>query len=264
MTVATDFVHDIVGNLVFDGAYWYQYDAWNRLLQVNHAGTLSATDFLTNGQLDPEPGHEPGELVARFAYDGLGRLIHKQGTLDSGQLLKEDYYYDGVRRIQAAIQRPPAAPPPPPPPESMFEMMGFFGGVWGRTEREYVYGPEYVDEFAFVLDEAGDAFYVLQDANYNVMALVDAAAEVVEQYVYGPYGDLVPVHADNPADPLARMGHQGLFFARLDGWADDPPMVPGAVGLYYNRNRWYSPHLGRFIERDVNETALPIISALAF
>ncbi len=98
--VATDFVHDVAGNLVFDGAYWYQYDAWNRLLQVNHAGTLSATDFLTNGQLDPEPGHEPGELVARFAYDGLGRLVHKQGTLDSGQLLKEDYY-DAVRRVHA-------------------------------------------------------------------------------------------------------------------------------------------------------------------
>ncbi len=60
------------------------------------------------------------------------------------------------------------------------------------------------------------------------------------------------------------VGHQGLFFIRFDGDPDDPPHAVGARGLYYNRNRWYSPDLGRFIQRDVNETALPIITALAF
>ncbi len=49
-----------------------------------------------------------------------------------------------------------------------------------------------------------------------------------------------------------------------DGEPDDPPLAVGARGLYYNRNRWYSPDLGRFIQRDVNESALPIITALAF
>ena len=51
---------------------------------------------------------------------------------------------------------------------------------------------------------------------------------------------------------------------RLDGWADDPSLEPGAVGLYYDRNRWLHPHLGRFLQRDVNETALPILAAVAF
>ncbi len=36
----------------------------------------------------------------------------------------------------------------------------------------------------------------------------------------------------------------------------------GPGGLYHNRNRWYSPDLGRFISRDPNESALPIVVAL--
>lgn len=33
------------------------------------------------------------------------------------------------------------------------------------------------------------------------------------------------------------------------------------LGLYYARNRWYSPELGRFITRDPNATAAPIVTA---
>ena len=41
-------------------------------------------------------------------------------------------------------------------------------------------------------------------------------------------------------------------------------MAATATGLYYARNRFYSPALGRFVTRDVNATALPIITALTF
>ena len=39
------------GNLVFDGEYWYQYDAWNRLISVREAGALDPNDFLADGRL---------------------------------------------------------------------------------------------------------------------------------------------------------------------------------------------------------------------
>jgi len=66
--------------------------------------------------------------------------------------------------------------------------------------------------------------------------------------------DLVP-----GSHPINRVGHQGLFYEHLDG---GDGLQPNSVGLYYNRNRWYSPALGRFISRDPNETALPIIRAV--
>jgi hypothetical protein len=88
---------------------------------------------------------------------------------------------------------------------------------------------------------------------------------VVAQWAYGPYGEVRLADWKNPNSPTRlACGHQGLFFIRLDGSVDDPPLAPGAVGLYYNRNRWYSPYLGRFLQRDVNETAMPIIIAAAF
>jgi len=42
-TDPTAFVYDAAGNLTSDGRYVYQYDAWNRLIQVNEPGTVAST-----------------------------------------------------------------------------------------------------------------------------------------------------------------------------------------------------------------------------
>jgi len=247
-----DLLHDQAGNIVFDGVHYLQYDALNRLVQVNGAGTLTVYDFEVD-PLGPRPGRikaacvsKLGGLVARYTYDGLGRLIRKEAP--DGR--REDYYYDGVRRLQEDVT--------PPAPAT----------AW--TERQYVYGPEYVDEFVAQIDKgdaehpAGHVFYMLQDANYNVVALVGLVGstwQVVEQYTYEPYGAVVEVDDLAPGShPVNRVGHQGLFYEHLDGGTG---LTVGSVGLYYNRNRWYSPALGRFISRDPNETAMPIIAAMA-
>lgn len=65
------------------------------------------------------------------------------------------------------------------------------------------------------------------------------------------------------AHAVNRVGHQGLFFDRFDGSETAPVLTPGASGLYYNRNRFYSPALGRFLQRDPNETGMAILTALA-
>ncbi|MCH8806241.1 MAG: hypothetical protein IH986_09160 [Planctomycetes bacterium] len=258
--LATAVVNDANGNVVFSGgpgvpanqSFFYQYDAWNRVLQVNYAGALTAADFDADGRIIDPVATPPGALAASFRYDGLGRRIRKDtpSPISPGEFISEDYYHDGVRRIQEAVYTPD----------------GLGGGM--QTEREYVYGPDYVDEFVLQTDPAnGDAVYLLQDANYNVVATLSAggavpAGEPFEQYVYEPYGELVTVAVVNPGGPLNRVGHQGLFFDRLDD-AIAPPLSAGAVGLYDNRNRSYSPELGRFLQRDPNESGSFILSALA-
>ncbi len=118
--------------------------------------------------------------------------------------------------------------------------------------------------------------FYLQDGNYNVVALVDAAGGLAAQYAYEPYGLLAVVDLD-PNAPVNRLGHQGLFFERFYGPFGGPPAPPLSApalvaadpaagvpaGLYHNRNRWYSPDLGRFVQRDMNETALPVLAVLA-
>jgi RHS repeat-associated protein len=95
---------------------------------------------------------------------------------------------------------------------------------------------------------------------------------VVWQAQYSPYG--LPLVAETitanlpsavtsaQAAAACRMGHQGLFIDRLDGGADGPSLTADAELLYHNRNRTYSPALGRFVQKDVNGAGLPVLAAL--
>ncbi len=186
-----------------------------------------------------------GTFICCYSYDGLGRQVRKETPITDQpplELQTKDLYYDGVCRIQEVVTRSvgsespedenennelaeedPGGPPGTLPP----------GETW--TDREYVYGPDYVDEFVVMIDRDDVPMFFLQDANYNVVALLTGPGDplgsgaVLAQYTYEPYGELVAVehlaeHAVN------RVGHQGLFFDRFDGTAQDA----GAA----RENRW--------------------------
>jgi uncharacterized protein RhaS with RHS repeats len=71
--------------------------------------------------------------------------------------------------------------------------------------------------------------------------------------------------------PVQTLGHKGLFLDRLDSESNAPSssgdsahrLVPFAHSIYHNRNRVYSPSLGRFLQQDPNQTAMVVNSALA-
>lgn len=266
------FINDPAGNLAYDGQYIYQYDAWNRLIEVDLPGDLPAN---WDGHVLSEV--HTGNLVCRYTYDGLGRLIIKETPVvvgESTEVQRKDLYYDGVRRIQETILRGNLAPITgeggndegafdPEDPENPNASTSQPSTTYYWTDREYAYGPEYVDEFICQFAEMQPTtMYMLQDANYNVVALTNGIGNLLEQVSFDPYGtvhavDVFSAHAVN------RVGHQGLFFERYDGAFDQPTIAPNIAGLYYNRNRYYSPSLGRFITRDPNETGIPILTALA-
>jgi len=138
-------------------------------------------------------------------------------------------------------------------------------GMSGQTviaEREYIWGPDYVDECIVQLDENNTPYYVIQDANYNVVALLDSTGLPVVQYTYEPYGAL-QLAESFAQHPVNRLGHQGLFFERYDAGPYDPALVPGGKGLYYARNRFYDPVTGRWTTRDPNATGTVVAAALA-
>jgi len=288
----TTVIHDIAGNLVSDGLYFYQYDAWNRLVQVSE---LRALTFDGDGR--PESS-DAGDVVARYAYDGLGRLIRKQSAVQKGgtYIQSKDFYYDGVRRIQDVIFRPPVQsglfepeygndegvinPGGPILPQIIYgedpgSVSDLNAVVW--TDREYVYDPSGdVDAFICQIDWQNRVMYMLQDGNLNVVGLTagpstanptlypwPSVGTLLEQYVYEPYGKVVKSDNFNHGHPVNRVGHQGLFFERYDAEFGHHTLAENALGLYYNRNRFYHPGLGRFTTRDPNETGMPILAALA-
>ncbi|MBX3381871.1 MAG: RHS repeat protein [Phycisphaeraceae bacterium] len=109
------YTYDSAGNLRSDGAFFYQYDAWNRLVQVNEA--LANQGFTATGpgaDENPVAAQErwwPGRMLKHYKYDGLGRLIETQSPYPDvetalGRLRTERFYYDGVRRIQEVVTDP--------------------------------------------------------------------------------------------------------------------------------------------------------------
>ncbi|MCC7291474.1 MAG: hypothetical protein IT449_05365 [Phycisphaerales bacterium] len=296
--VTVDSVYDSAGNLVLDGDYFYQYDAWGRLVQTNRKGLLNAASFDDDGKLLSGEESDLGDLVATYVYDGLGRIVARVLPASYGSACRQyqHYYYDGVRRIQE---------------QWYTETSGCGGGAptgsWA-TKREYLHGPDYVDEFvAQVLNPACDGpggggstaghcatddslpVYYLQDANYNVVATLDdgcpsgdcgsgsggcgeqgafcpdGPVAIYEQYTYEPYGQPAAIDKFVATPPQNTLGHQGLIFDHYcANTPTDPCILVNHKGLYQNRNRFYHPKLGRFTTPDPNSSAIPLIEGATY
>ncbi len=116
---------------------------------------------------------------------------------------------------------------------------------------------------------------MIQDEGGDIAALCDLGAanadgRVVSQFTYDAYGS--PLSYDNlfPSNqiptPLMRCGHKGLFVDRLDvgvvlaGGVENARITPGASLLCHNRNRTYSPKLGRFLQQDPNMSGSMVVT----
>ena len=134
-----------------------------------------------------------------------------------------------------------------------------------KTLRQYVWGTQYTDELVQIgiNDDPGDTeqncetfYYAMQDANYNVLGIVNSSGDLKERYEYTPYGqrtvyksaggnDLTVMSplmdsqqaVTNYPHGLCDFGHQGLLFDK-------------EFGLYYDRARYLDPTLGRMMSPD--------------
>jgi len=147
---AASLVYDNNGNTTTDeNGNTLAYDAWNRLVSVSSGTTV----------------------LASYSYDGAGRRITETegGTTT-------DLYYSNQWQVLEERQS-------------------------GTVTAQYVWGPFYVNQLVLrdsgpsSVGELGTAgsgislrLYVQQDASWNVTALIDAGSNVLERFVYTPYG----------------------------------------------------------------------------
>ncbi len=254
--------HDAAGNLTYDGVYAFTFDSWNRLAKVTNAWR-EATDDGQGGVTLGDIQH--GSIVQESQYDGLGRRIVKEVKNSADLNCTYHYYYgsasggDGWSILETRDNT-------------------------GNTLKQQVWGLTYIDELVQIglNDDPADHtdgpeedqclvdsfFYPMQDANYNVLGVVNADGVLVERYEYTPYGKRTVYFSPGTNDPdcyaptnISRRwtpgtggnpgtlgptgGPYGLCEFGFTGKVHDED-----TGLMYFNYRMYDPRLGRFQNRD--------------
>ncbi|MFO0847175.1 MAG: RHS repeat-associated core domain-containing protein [Gemmataceae bacterium] len=199
---ATSPTFDANGNLTTgEAGKQYGYDAWNRLVAVKTSG---------------------GTTLVTYAYDGLFRRVS-----DTASSVTTDLYYSAAWQVLEERQS-------------------------GAAKTQYVWSPVYVDALVERDRDADgssgtgpggleERLYAVQDANWNVTALVNTSGTVVERYAYDPFGAVTVLDASYG-------GRSGSSYAWVVGFQG---LRQSAVsGLDEARMRWYSPALGRWSTLD--------------
>ncbi len=117
------------------------------------------------------------------------------------------------------------------------------------TENQYVWSQRYIDSAVLRDENTGvnglcddERLYFLNDANFNVTALLDTAGDAVERYVYSPYG------VDTIYDATWSNTRTESSYANVSLYTGRE--LAAETGLYYYRNRYYNAELGRFVSRE--------------
>ena len=116
--------------------------------------------------------------------------------------------------------------------------------VWGAA---YINAAVLQGTYSAGVIQPNSRIYFLQDANWDTTAIVGCNSTtgtwgVTQRYVYSPYGTITVLNADWSTPPT---GTQPLVDNLYQGVTLD-----SVAGLYYARNRNYSPSLGRWINQD--------------
>ncbi|MCA9042060.1 MAG: glycohydrolase toxin TNT-related protein [Planctomycetaceae bacterium] len=212
------------------------------------AWVTPAYDAAGNMTTIPKPGDPTGGYTA--TYDAFNRLV----KLEDGANTVAEYEYDGVgQRIVKSVYASGTLD---------HRQHTYYNGAWQPLEvrkevssvedsdplEQFVYHPDYIDapllrDYDANTDGTADRHYYTFDANYNVTAVTDDSATVLERYEYSPFGELSVLDDD--------------FSADADGVSDIENSVTytgrqfdAESGLYYFRHRYHHPQMGHFTTRD--------------
>jgi RHS repeat-associated protein len=153
-----------------------------------------------------------GAAVARYTYDALNRRVTKENAADARTTT---YAYSDGRVVEEYLA--------------------------GTLQRRYIYGEGLDDVLA--VEHDGRRYYYLKDRLGSITAVSDAAGAIVERYEYTAYGRMTIF--DNADQDITASGSTIGNPYGFTGRRYDPES-----GLWYYRNRMYSPVMGRFMQRD--------------
>jgi RHS repeat-associated protein len=207
----------------------------NQQNEMTQVGSSSLT-YDANGNLTKD---EKGQ---QLVYDAWNQLVQVK---DASNNVLASYKYDALgRRTQET--------------EGGTTTDLYYNADWqvveerpgGQAKVQYVWSPVAVDTLVERDRDADgnpgngleERLWAQQDANGDVTALLNNSGQVVERYVYDPYGAVTVLDANwNVRSGGSQYAWRYLF----QGGRQDP-----ATGYVNFRNRDYSPSLGRWLKND--------------
>jgi RHS repeat-associated protein len=220
------FSYDLDGNMSGDGLWTYTYDGENRLIQMQSTPAAISAG-LTN-------------WVLQFKYDFMGRRVQKRAdNITAGTDVYRGYLYDGWNVVaEYAVNNPTATTP------SCGSMQRSF--TWGLDVAGSASATGGVGALVQITDQViGKTYFPTYDGNGNVSALLDSSnGTVAVLYEYSPFGEILRAEVNPGISAAERAALAGQPFRFSTKWTDTES------GLSYYGLRYYSPILGRFINRD--------------
>ena len=244
--IVKDFAYDNLDRLTSETvdteqSVW-QYDDVGNWTSTNQNGVSETRSVNADSEYNYITGMNPahdanGNLVSdgtrNYVYDWANRLTE---VWSGGQKIAE-YTYDATNRRISKLVAATA---------ETFTFVYNDGQVVeeylnSSLARTYTYGA-YIDD-PLMVEYSGQRYFYLKDRRYSITGLTDATGSIVETYEYSAFGRMTIYDAagqDITATGSTIGNPYGFTGRRLDA----------ETGLWYYRNRMYSPVLGRFLQRD--------------
>jgi RHS repeat-associated protein len=112
--------------------------------------------------------------------------------------------------------------------------------VGSTCKVRFIWGLRYIDDLVTYRNGSTD-YYIIQDTNWNIVALTNAAGVVQERYTYSSFGKLNVFDASFVPKSASTYNLTRTFTGQV---------LDAETGLMLYRNRVYHPTLGRFLQRD--------------
>lgn len=217
------FEYDDDGNLKHDSVWDYYYDGENRLVAMEHRSEVMGGSALANAD----------KRRMEFRYDYKGRRVRKTvyggwngAVFNATPLCDTKFLYDGWNLIAELDALSPSTLP----------LIRSY--TWGLDLTGSLTASGGVGALLQIHDYAGAGKTLLPayDGNGNVVALFDATSGAVEaRYEYNAFGELIR--------------SEGTY-AQQNNFRFSTKFTDSESGLVYYGYRFYSPALGRFVNKD--------------
>jgi len=194
-------IHNELNQLTEDDSCTYAYDTDGNMTGKVSKATGDTTRFTWDIESKLTEVRKPG-MVVRYVYDALGRRVSK----DVNGVVTQ-FRYDG---------------------EDLILEMNAADSITAN----YTFGPGMDNPMQMHRD--GKNLYYVKDGLGSVTALTDSLGNIVHEYSYSVFGEIIDESGDVVKNPFTYTARE---------WEPE-------VNLYYYRARFYDAAIGRFISED--------------